>query len=562
MIGSVDLARAARRAGTAPVSAGLLLLLCYVALTSLTDPSGYLGTDTGTKVYTLEVMSETDSFSPDIGYWAEEQDPGGGLHPVHQTRRQSDGSWVGVTTLPMLQLARPLYELGGYRATLVLPMLGGVAAAFAARHLARRLDPSVSGWSAFWVIGLGSPILVYSLDFWEHTVGVACVLWAVVVLLGVLEGRPAWTAAIAGALFGAGAVMRQEVLVYTLVAVAATAGVLLAKTRALVRPVVIGLSTVAGFAVPWYLNGLLESATQGQSRASRSSGTAAAAASSASASKVAERFEEGLQTLVGLVAGDPVFSVLLGAAVVGALLAALRAEGRGDRTFAVVGLSAAASVYLADALGGLGFIPGLFVAFPLAAGALVVWNRGAHLRVVLAMAAGALPLVYAFQYLGGAPPQWGGRYTLASGSLFGIVALVGLRGHRPLVRRGVIAMSFLVTAFGFGWLVERSHGADDFFQQVVADAEPVVIARQAFLLREGGATLVGRRWLSVEDEQEFTRAVDLARSIGEERFTVLEWEEPAPPEAALPADVREVERFELSFVNTPVGMVTYEFIDR
>jgi hypothetical protein len=100
---------------------------------------------------------------------------------------------------------------------------------------------------------------------------------------------------------------------------------------------------------------------------------------------------------------------------------------------------------------------------------------------------------------------------------------------------------------------------DEFFNRVVAEAEPVVIARQAFLLREGGATGVGRQWLSVEDEAEFIRAVDLARRVGAERFSVLEWEGPAPPDSSIPDDVAEVDRVLLEFVNTPVGLVTYEF---
>jgi hypothetical protein len=552
-----------RDVATRTASAGALLLLAYVLLSLPTDPDGFLGPDTGAKIHTLHVMERDGTASPDIGYWAEEHDPAGDLHPVHHTNRQPDGSWVAVTTLPMLELARPLYALGGYSATLILPMLGGVAAAFAARQIVRRLDPGNDGWLAFWVIGLGSPILVYALDFWEHTVGVACVLWAVALLLGVVEEvAPRWTAAGAGILLGVGATLRQEVLIYTLVLVVASCGVLLARRRNVIPPLLTGAYVVVGFAVPWVLNAWLEASVEGQSRAGRSSGTASAAVSGVTSDSTSgDRVGEGLQTFIGLVAGDPALSALLGAAVVGAIVMAARAERRDDRGFALVGLGAAAAVYLADAIGGLGFVPGMLTAFPLAVGGLLAWSRRPRLRAVVVGALVALPIVYAFQFLGGGAPQWGGRYTLTSGMLLALAALVGLPEHRPVVLRGLVVLSVAVTALGYGWLVQRSHGADRFFERLEEEAEPVVVARQAFLLREAGAVAVDQRWFSVEDEAEFTRAVDIVREIDEDRFTVLEWESPAPPDDALPDDVREVRRSELTFVNTPVGVVTYEFTD-
>src|SRR3546814_12247060 len=101
------------------------------------SPGGYLGTDTGAKVATLEVMDQRGSAKPQLGYWAEQWDPDGSLHPIYDSD-PIDGEWVHVTTLQMLELARPLYALGGYRLTLLLPMAGAVGAAFA-RSDERRL---------------------------------------------------------------------------------------------------------------------------------------------------------------------------------------------------------------------------------------------------------------------------------------------------------------------------------------------------------------------------------------------------------------------------------------
>jgi len=88
--------------------------------------------------------------------------------------------------------AYPLYLVGGDRAVLLLPMLGALVCALAARALARRLGGG-DGWAAFWIIGLASPVAIYALDFWEHSIGLALMLWGVV--LASSEGRGVGVAA-------------------------------------------------------------------------------------------------------------------------------------------------------------------------------------------------------------------------------------------------------------------------------------------------------------------------------------------------------------------------------
>ena len=115
-----------------PLVAGVLLLLVLGGLSFLNDPRGTLSTDVGGKIATLEVMANHHTIDPDVGYWAARWDPAATLHGLYKTGRIGD-QYVNVTTLPMLVVAVPLYELGGLRLALVLSMLGGVAGAFAAR---------------------------------------------------------------------------------------------------------------------------------------------------------------------------------------------------------------------------------------------------------------------------------------------------------------------------------------------------------------------------------------------------------------------------------------------
>ena len=84
-----------------------------------------------------------------------------------------------------------------------------------------------TGWTAFWAVGLLTPVSLYAVSFWEHTLGLAAMLWAIVWFVDVARRRRLarrLARVVVGALFGAAAMLRTEALVYfavTLVAVLA-----------------------------------------------------------------------------------------------------------------------------------------------------------------------------------------------------------------------------------------------------------------------------------------------------------------------------------------------------
>ncbi|MEZ5168689.1 MAG: hypothetical protein R2695_20230 [Acidimicrobiales bacterium] len=175
-------------------------------LAQLGDPDGYLSTDVGGKTATIQVIVDHGVKAPDLGYWAEADDPDGSLYPMWSTARIGD-AWVNVTTLPMLYLAAPLWKLGGARLALLVPVLGTVFAALAAAGLTRRLggDPGRQA-TAFWVVGLASPATIYALDLWEHSLGLALIAWGVVGVVDACDRgrvRP-WVPPVAGLAFGIG----------------------------------------------------------------------------------------------------------------------------------------------------------------------------------------------------------------------------------------------------------------------------------------------------------------------------------------------------------------------
>jgi hypothetical protein len=183
-------------------------------------------------------------------------------------------------------------------------------------------------------------------------------------------------------------------------------------------------------------------------------------------------------------------------------------------------LAGAVFFYLVGFSGGLGFVPGMLTASPFAAvGILFGWRK--DVRLVTVMAVVALPMVWAFQYSGGAGPQWGGRYTLLSGALLLVAATVVLEGHRAALVATFVAAA-LVTGFGLAWLSVRSHWAASAIEHIVDRHDQAVISGEAHVLREGGAFYdPSRHWLTATDASELHRAVAIIDDAGDTEFAYV-----------------------------------------
>jgi len=495
------------------------LFAVYACLSLLNDPAGYLGTDTGGKVATLRAVdARGGGLDPDVGYWAERWDPKGTLHPLYYTNHIGD-RWVNVTTLPALYASLPLYRIAGYRGALAVPMLGAVAVALAAAALARRLGARDGGRLAFWVVGLASPITIYAIDFWEHTLGVALMAWAVVVLVDLSRRAksPPW-ALVAGGLFGAAATMRTEALVYGLVATALACLALFRRSP--MRAVAVGLLVAAALVVPLTLNAAVERSVVGQSmRADRAQGTVQTSGDVTPG----ERVREAAVTAIAATSDGSPASMTLGALV--AVLVALAVIRR-----SLPAALAAGALVLARTAAGLDFVPGMLVATPPAAvGVAVAWKRGRVGHYITLVAVASLPLVWAFQFAGGAGPQWGGRYILLSGFLLGVVGIVAIADAPVAIRNSVVALSVLVTALGMAWMVQRTHEIARGARQLEARSQPVLISGVGHLVREGGAVHDLRRWLTAVNDADLRRAADVADAAGAARIGVVDVPGHPPP---------------------------------
>jgi hypothetical protein len=499
------------------LSAAVLFGL-YLLLSLNNDPKAFLGTDTGGKVATLRAMDAHHTTDPDLGYWAQRWDPNGKLHPLYYTSHIGE-RWINVTTLPALYAALPLYEAFGYRGALVVPMLGGVGCALAAAALARRAGARDGGRLAFWVVGVASPVAIYALDFWEHTVGLALMAWAVVLLIDLAQRtRALYFAALAGALFGAAATMRTEALAYG--AVATAVACLYVVRRRVGYALAVGALVTVGLAVPLLANVALERAVLGSSlRAERATGTVGLASTTSSSGRVEEAFTTALSLNGDAAAGG----VIVGLAAAGAIAAAV---WRRDWRLLLV----PAALYVVRASQGFGFVPGFFMATPIAAvGVALGWRRGPPARLAVAIALVALPIVWATQFTGGAAPQWGGRYILLTSFALGVIGVAVLDDAERTVRVGAVALSAAITLFGLGWMHQRTHDVAVSAQRLAAFPEPVRVSRIAHLVREGGGVQDLNRWLTAVSAADLQKAGRVLAAAGVDRFAVVDFADAREP---------------------------------
>jgi hypothetical protein len=517
-----------RRALRRPAAAAAVLVGVYLVLIAACDPHGQLGGDTGARVATLRAMAEGNWPHPDLGYWAARLDPTGRLHPMWFAG-PIGGHWVTVGTIPTLLAGYPLFRLAGYRGLLVLPIVGALLAAFAARRLARRLGSASDGWAAFWTVGLASPLAIYALDYWDHALGLGLMLSGVAALVDLVEvpaterwrTRPLARGAVAGLAFGAAATLRTEAFVFGAVTAVVIAVVLVTRRRW--RAVVeagTAMAVTAGACL--VLNAAAERAVLGASlRTGRATGTL----QSASDLGVTARLR--LAFLTGGSLRPPVGPAIYGEAAVFALAvaAAIWLFRRGDRERATGSLILAFAVLLVRLAGGLSYVPGVLAATPLAIAGLVLgWrSRGGARLLVIALLGYAAVIATQFPEVLPNGYQWGGRYLMLSGAL---AAIVGVTAIERLDRRaltGVTALAVVVTGFGVAFLVQRTHHVAAWTSSLTERPESVLISRSPYAFRDAGAAYTPEsRWLLAVEDADVQVAFDVAEASGADTVGLIQ----------------------------------------
>lgn len=508
---------------TSAIAGAMVLMVIYSGVLALTDLSGNIGSDVGGKTATLDALVESGSL--DLGFWAADHDPDGSVHPMYSTARFGD-DWVNVTTLPMILAAWPLAEVGGLGLAMVIPMLGSVAAALAARRLA--LDLGGNATLAFWAVGLGSPAAFYALSFWEHSVGLGLMAWGIVMLRAGFDGRLRHAAA-SGLLFGVAASLRQEALVYGFVAGLVLVGVLatgwsrndvVTGRQRLVSAIRSGAAMSISALVVLVANRTLEQVVLGEAfRDGRSAGTAGTFGSD-----LGQRWSDAVLTTFAPFGSVTLIETVLGLVLIGAVVVGTMKLQRGQDARAamiVVGVMYGL-IALETMINGLSFVPSLLIVTPLAivGATLGVQHREAQPLTALALA--AMPLVWMVQYSNGMAAQWGGRYLLASGWILIVLACALAT---PMIRRIVVvtaSVGFAAAALGAVWTVQRTNVVASSSDQLALVDSDVVVFNSSLDARQTGSVSVEGRWLSADNADELGEVLDVLGSAGIDQFAYVD----------------------------------------
>jgi hypothetical protein len=244
----------------------LLLLSAVLVLTVQTmwfvrsaATRGFATGDAGVKLWQVQGMLRTGDLHAPLDY------PGAVYDPEHQYSPFIEpwSMWVegkpySEYTSPFIWFSAPLYAALGHAGLLLLPWLSGAAIVIMSAWLAwrARRGPDRSAALVPIIVGLSSPLLLYSLEFWEHTPGTALAVFALVALVKALDSRRrVWWLIASGAAIGLGLTMRAELYVYP---IAVIIGLVFTRSALpLIRSVIwlaVGGLIMAG---PWWLYQLI-----------------------------------------------------------------------------------------------------------------------------------------------------------------------------------------------------------------------------------------------------------------------------------------------------------------
>src|SRR5512139_1296312 len=198
-------------------TAVVLLLQTYWFVQSART-RGFATGDGGVKLWQVQGILRQGDLNAPLQYPGAIYDPNHDYAPfVQPWGMWYQGQPYTEYTSPFIWASVPLYAAFDHAGLLVLPWLSGVALILMTAWLAWRARPDRWACLAPLIVGFSSPVLVYSLEFWEHTPGTALAVFA---LLGVIKAidsrrRTLWLI-LSGAAIGLGLTMRAELYVYPL----------------------------------------------------------------------------------------------------------------------------------------------------------------------------------------------------------------------------------------------------------------------------------------------------------------------------------------------------------
>jgi hypothetical protein len=216
---------------------------------------GFWSPDSAVRFVQVQSLLESNYRDVTVQYPARALDPDGRYFPMGRWFHAGRGGQFYLSYLPYFSMASaPLYRLFAFPGLLLIPMAGVLATVGITYHMLRRHTPGFA-WAAAAALGLATPLFIYGVVFWDHSLAAMLSAGALALLCAETdgEGRVApWRMVAAGALLGAGFWVRSETY---LLGAAAGLGWLAASPRGRAHGVI---PLVVGMVVPaaglWALN--------------------------------------------------------------------------------------------------------------------------------------------------------------------------------------------------------------------------------------------------------------------------------------------------------------------
>lgn len=194
------------------VAALVLVVTAYLVwIWSLPSDTFWAG-DMGVKLIQMESLIRSGFTRLSLDYPGQAIDPEGTYFPIARLfAERVNGSWFAVFPPLFPALSAPFYLLLGYRGLYVLPLVSSVVILCSSLVLARRAGIGQHAIYLPVVLGLGSPLFLYSVVFWGHSLGACLCLAGFMLALGppvrLLRG---FSRVAAGAALGLAAAVRPE----------------------------------------------------------------------------------------------------------------------------------------------------------------------------------------------------------------------------------------------------------------------------------------------------------------------------------------------------------------